>query len=74
MNESELSLGLEFGVWGVHEIEDGLVTLFKLHAQDPDHDRVACGNSSQVTNHQLRCSPYLAVSTVLADQIGRAHV
>jgi len=27
MNESELSLGLEFGVWGVHEIEDGLVKL-----------------------------------------------
>ena len=28
MNESELSLGLEFGVWGVHQIEDGIVTLF----------------------------------------------
>ena len=48
MNESELSLGLEFGVWGVHQIEDGIATLFKL---DPD-DRVACGNSRQVTNHQ----------------------
>ena len=30
MNESELSLGLEFGVWGVHSIEDGIVTLVKL--------------------------------------------